>query len=361
MQKRRIRITFTPARRSTTGGTTMSSTARDAIEAARAYLADHRDAIPGYRGAFIAGSVAQLEHDAPVPPGSDVDVMIVADEAGALGKTFADGNLVIEGTLLDAATVLDPDAVLRDYHLAPGIAHARIIDDPDGDIARVQAAVQARYADPDTIRARLNHVESRARATLASALPAATEDRPEPDRVNAWLFGTGQLAHLVLVAALENPTIRTRYVRAGEVLARHGEDVASERLLRLARVNRLRRPAVEALARELDGLLVATGPVADNSGWRFASDIATPMRPLVMDGIRAMIHDGRHREAMFPLAMTWLRCVQLLAHEDAPTIPSLAPLRDALRIPTDDALHAAVAESTATIPEIRALAERILR
>ena len=91
----------------------------------------------------------------------------------------------------------------------------------------------------------------------------------------------------MLVAARENPTIRQRYVRAGEVLSRHGEDIAAERLLRLARVNRLRRPAVEALARELEGVLAAAGPVADGSDWRFASDIATPMRPVVIAGIRA--------------------------------------------------------------------------
>lgn len=333
----------------------MPSTTGEAIERARAYVAARRDALPGYRGTFVAGSVARLDDDAPLPAGSDVDVMVVADDDGYLGKAFA-GEIPIEGTVIRSATVFDAEAVLRDYHLAPGVAHARIIDDPRGEIARVQAAVRARYADPETIRARLDHVEARARATLGSVM----DDRSEAEQVNAWLFGTGQLAHMVLVAGLENPTIRTRYVRAGQVVSRHGEDVARERLLRLARVNRLQPPAVEALARELDGLLLAAGPVADGSGWRFASDIATPMRPLVMDGIRAMIREGHHREAMFPIAMTWLRCVQLLAHENVLNIPSLSSLRDALRIPTDADLREAVHESTAAIPGIRALAERIV-
>ena len=198
----------------------------------------------------------------------------------------------------------------------------------------MRADVRSRYADSETIRWRLDHVESRARATLASAL----EDRPDAERVTAWLFGTGQLAHMILVGALENPTIRTRYVRAGQVLSRATEDVAYERLLRLARVNRLRRPAVEALVRDLDALLALAGPVAERSDWRFASDIAPPMRPVVLDGIRTMIRDGWHREAMFPLAMTWLRCVQMLLQDAPADLPpdAMPKLREALHIATDE-------------------------
>ena len=334
------------------------TTVREAIEAAGQWLASQKDGIAGYRGAFIAGSVARLADNDALPAGSDVDVMVVAAEDGYLGKSFA-GDIVIEGTLLRAETALDAEAVLRHYHLAPGIAHARILDDPEGEIARVQADVRARYADPETIRWRLDHVESRARATLASAL----DDRPDPERVTAWLFGTGQLAHMILVGALENPTIRTRYVRAGEVLASAGEDVAYERLLRLARVNRLRRPAVEALVRDLDALLALAGPVAERSDWRFASDIAPPMRPVILDGIRAMIRDGWHREAMFPLAMTWLRCVQVLL-QDAPADLPPAPCRSYARrctSPTDADLRDAVAESIEAIPAFRSLADHVAR
>ena len=334
----------------------MAPSVSDAIHAAEAYIAERRDTIPGYVGAFIAGSVARLADDDPLPAGSDVDVMVVAGEDGYLGKAHT-GGLVIEGTVLPASVVFDADAVLRDYHLAPGIAHARIIDDPEGEIARVQEAVRARQADPETVRWRLDHVETRARATLTSAM----EERPEAQRVTAWLFGTGQLAHLVLVAARENPTIRTRYARAGEVLSRHGEDVAYERLLRLARVNRLRRPAVEALARELEVLLGIAGPIAEGSDWRFATDIAPAMRPVVMDGIRGMIGEGHHREAMFPLAMTWLRCVHLLENEAPETVPpdAMARLRDSMHIVTYENLREAVGESIDAIPEIRALAEKI--
>lgn len=335
------------------GGTVMSGTVREAVEAAREWLAARRGEIAGYRGAFISGSAARLADGDAVPAGSDLDVMVVADEEGCLGKAFA-GEIVIEGTVLAAGTALDAEAVLRDYHLAPGMTHGRIIDDPAGEIARAQAAVRERYADPETIGWRLDHVEARARATLASAL----EERPEAERVTAWLFGTGQLAHMVLVGGLENPTIRARYVRAGEVLGRAGEEVAYERLLRLARSNRLRRPAVEALGRELDALLEMAGPVAAGSDWRFASDIAPAMRPVVMGGIRAMIREGHHREAMFPIAMTWLRCAQVLARKGGGPAHE-ARLREAMHVGTEEELRAAVAESVEAVAGFRALAERI--
>jgi hypothetical protein len=334
----------------------MTVTVGDAIEEARTWLETQRDGIPGYRGAYVAGSLARLPGESPMPPGSDVDVMVIGETSGHLGKAFRDG-LVIEGTMLPVSLALVPDAVLRDYHLAPGLVQARILDDPDGHIALAREAVIARYANVDTIRARLDDVEARARATLASVTP----DRPGSERITAWQFGVGQVAHMLLVAALENPTVRRRYIAAAEVLSRSGEDVAYERLLRLAGVNRLRRPEVEALARDLDSLLRTVGPVADASDWRFATDISAPMRPFVMDGIRAMIADGWHREAMFWIGATWCRCVQVMERDGTGEVPSIARLREALRVPDDDAFAEAVAEAMDAIPAFRELADRINR
>lgn len=320
--------------------------------------------IPGYRGAYIAGSVARLPDDALLSAGSDVDVMVVGDAAAAgegyAGKTFQHG-LVVEGTVIPASVALDTGAALRDYHLAPGIVHARILDDPDGEIARVREAVRARYADLDTIMARLDHVEERARATLAAATASVTDDRSEAERITAWQFGVGQIAHMVLVAALENPTVRRRYIAASGVLGRFGEEIAYERLLRLAHVNRIGLPAVAALARELEALLHVAGPVADGSDWRFASDIATPIRPVVMDGIRAMTGEGWHREAMFWIAATWCRCAQLLEREAPGTLPphQMARLREHLHVASDDDLRNAVAEAVEAIPAFREIAGRI--
>jgi hypothetical protein len=57
--------------------------------------------------------------------------------------------------------------------------------------------------------------------------------------------------------------------------------------------------------------------------------------------------------------MTWLRCAQLLAREAPSGATSIAPLREILHLATDPDLRQAIAESTAAIPEIRALANRI--
>jgi hypothetical protein len=331
-----------------------------AREAARMWLERQKGDIVGYRGAYVAGSVARLGPEEIVPLGSDVDVIVIADADDYLGKSIQDG-LVIEGTVLAARQALDPEKVLGDYHLAPGLVHALILDDPFGDIARVQQAVRERYRDIETISARLDHVENRARATLSSA----TGDRPLVGRLNAWQFGVGQLAHMILVAALENTTIRKRYVATAKVMEQHGEEVAYERLLRLAGVNRIARPAVEALARELDGFLVHVGPLAEGSAWRFASDIATPMRPIVMDGVRALIAEGWHRESMFPIVMSWCRCVQLLEMEPpeeadrVSATENLGSLMSALRVPDDQALVGAVADAGEAIPAFRAIADHI--
>ena len=43
-------------------------------------------------------------------------------------------------------------------------------------------------------------------------LGGVTPARPWPGQVLAWLFACGVTCHVLLVAGLRNPTVRTRYV-----------------------------------------------------------------------------------------------------------------------------------------------------
>ena len=54
---------------------------------------------------------------------------------------------------------------------------------------------------------------------------------PIHDQVIAWIFPTDVATHMLLVAALRNPTVRRRYVSAREVLTERGEIDFYERLL----------------------------------------------------------------------------------------------------------------------------------
>ncbi len=74
-------------------------------------------------------------------------------------------------------------------------------------------------------------------------LASVDERAPWPDQVTSRLFGTGVLAHVLLIAGPRNPTVRRRHVATSELLAAYRYRELYETLLALlgcARVSRAR-------------------------------------------------------------------------------------------------------------------------
>ncbi|MGI5271259.1 hypothetical protein ACQEUU_19035 [Nonomuraea sp. CA-218870] len=126
--------------------------------------------------------------------------------------------------------------------------------------------------------------------------------------MNAWLFGTGVTAHALLVAGLRNPTVRRRYVAAGELLAARGLADRHEHLLGLLGCAAMTRQRVLRHLRGLEALFDTAARV-DAPGYAFDSDITVTARPVAIDGTRALIDAGLHREAVFWLVATYARCL----------------------------------------------------
>ncbi|HET7095074.1 MAG TPA: hypothetical protein VFI22_16400, partial [Thermomicrobiales bacterium] len=137
-----------------------------------------------------------------------------------------------------------------------------------------------------------------------------------PERVTAGLFAAGVTTHILLVAGLRNPTVRRRYLTTRELLTGCGRLDAYAPLLDLLGCGRMTRSQVE---RHLDALAVAfdAAKAVVTTPFSFAGDISDLARPLAIDGSRALIDAGDHREAVFWIAATWSRC-QLIWQRDAP-------------------------------------------
>ena len=135
-------------------------------------------------------------------------------------------------------------------------------------------------------------------------------------QVTPWLFGTGVLTHVLLVAGLRNPTVRTRYVAARDLLAAHGRGASHETLLASLGSTGM---GPDRVARHLDALTAAFDAARSTSHTPvpFASDISLAARPVSIDGSRGMIDRGNHREAVFWLVVTFSRCLDIFA-ADAP-------------------------------------------
>ncbi|MFE2426095.1 hypothetical protein ACFXJ5_04965 [Streptomyces sp. NPDC059373] len=157
-----------------------------------------------------------MPDDAELSPSSDVDIVVVtakADLPVKPGKIRYHGAL-LEVTYLPWAEFASAEGVLASYHLAGSFRVDTIIDDPTGHLRQLHIRVSRSFADRPWVRRRCQD----ARHRVENRLAAIDTSVPFHEQVLAWLFPTGVTTHVVLVAALRNPTVRLRYLAAREVL-----------------------------------------------------------------------------------------------------------------------------------------------
>ncbi|WP_446214888.1 hypothetical protein [Micromonospora sp. IBHARD004] len=276
------------------------------------WVREHARRDPGVRGAFFSGSTVGLPDEAVLPVSSDVDVVVVRDEPAAKVGKFRRAGVLLEVTALTWDDLGSPEDVLGSWVFAPCFRTDTVVLDPTGRLAAVRDRVAAGFADPVWVRRRCAGVRRRVEDGLR-VLDAAA---PLHEQVLAWLFPTSVVALLPVVAGLRNPTVRRRYVLAGEVLAAHGlADRYPELLASLDGGG----VGPERVRGQLAGLAATFDEAARVARTRFAfsADVSPAARAVVVDGGAELIAAGRHREAMFWIVVTYARCHAILA-ADAP-------------------------------------------
>jgi hypothetical protein len=286
------------------------------------------------------------------PPASGAAARADRDVAAGRrkGKRLVDG-LIVDVSYLDEAMLADPARVAASFVYAPSFRGGQVLADPTGQLARLEAVIAPDFASPAAIRARTADVHHRIRARLTALDPRATW----PDLVLTWLFPTSLPAVAALVAALRTPTVRLRYLRAREVVPA----AEYERLLALLgcadvapRLVEGHFDAVETWFDETAALLAHTDHVAsaasagadtpagpaeaaaparpgeaaapagaaapigaaapagvpDDPPLPYAADLTPAARPVAIDGSRALLDSGDHREAVFWIVATAARC-----------------------------------------------------
>jgi hypothetical protein len=316
--------------------------------------------LPGFAGAFFHGSINWLPEDAVIPPTSDLDVMVVLDAAAPPDKPgkFRYRDVLLEVSYAPRAQFRSSAHILGQYHLAGSFRAASVIADPGGWLRELQQAVARDYAKRRWVRRRCGH----ARDKILTGFTLGNDDL-FPNQVTAWLFPTGITTHLLLTAGLRNPTVRTRYLAARELLTEYGELDLYDALVRLLGCAEMSQARAEehlaALAAAFDS---ATRVI--ETPFFFAADISDVGRPVAIDGSRELIAQGDHREAVFWMAATYSRC-QLVFHHDAPELyerfdGGYRALLGDLGIASYADLERRYAETVRLVPQVWDVAERIM-
>ncbi len=281
---------------------------------ARQWVLEEAGALPGFRGAFFHGSMTWLPETAALPATSDVDVMVVLAEPSPpvkLGKILY-RDVILDVSYLPSDLLQSADLILGQYHLAGSFWAPSVISDPTGQLTALQTAVSKDYAKRQWVYRRCDH----ARDKVLQHLQSLSESEPFHDQVTAWLFATGVMTHMLLVAGLRNPTVRRRYLATQELLADYGLLESYETLLELLGCARMTRTRVEHHLATLADVFDAAKAVV-KTPFFFTSDISDLARPIAIEGSYELIERGNHREAIFWIAATYARCQKVLYH-DAP-------------------------------------------
>jgi len=283
-------------------------------EAARLWMVQEAWRIPGFCGAYTAGSTNWLPDDAEQSSCSDLDIMVVVagdGQAGRREKLFYHDAL-LEASHLSSDRLQSAEQILGDYHLAPSFRTAKVMVDPRGRLTSLFEPVCRGYGKRRWVRQRCANPRDKVLGHLKPIGGEATLH----DQVMACLFAAGVCTHVLLAAGLRNPTVRRRYEAAQELLAEYGMAEFHETLLELLGAAKIGR---EQASRHLATLtkIFDTASRASTGEFSFACDVREGAHGIVIDGSHELIECGCFREAMFWIGVTHARCQKVLA-SDAP-------------------------------------------
>ncbi|GAB3460907.1 hypothetical protein [Actinophytocola sediminis] len=248
--------------------------------------------LPWFHGAYFAGSTVGLPDQAELPSTSDIDVVIVSNVPKPPAKPgkLRHGGVLVEISCRPWQRIVVAEDVLASYHLAGGLRTDTVIADPTGELRKLQHAVSCGFAERRWVRARCADARRRSEALLRRIDPAA----PWHEQVTNWLFGTGITTHVLLVAALRNPTVRLRYSAVRDLLQRTGHTEWHERLLAMLGADRLTETTVRRHLTDLAEVFDTAAALA-RTRFPFSADITPTGRVIVVDGARELIDSGHPR------------------------------------------------------------------
>lgn len=270
----------------------------------------------GFVGALLAGSSLELRPQDELSPFSDVDILALYSDRSAVsrpGKVVRDG-IVFEVSTANWAEIADVARASSSYWLAPTLSRGVVLSDAKDWLVPTVVEARRSYRRPSAVRRRCDDVVERARGHLMQASDSVL-DFPA---LQSWFFATAVQCHLALVAALRNPTGRLRYLRVRELWQEESADQkAYEALLDVLGCTSW---TVEQTRRHFTRMTEAFDYTSSRAGTidgRYASDVTGTARTATVEGTRHLLDNECHREAVFWIGVTLLRCQALTALRDA--------------------------------------------
>jgi hypothetical protein len=282
------------------------------IEIAKAWVEEEAGQVPGFCGAYLAGSLSQERKDSPFPAHSDVDIYVVVKDVSQIPvrKTKRSyKGILVDSEFQSVEEYRSPEVVLSSPEYAPNIVAGRILSDPMGLLSELRQIVEQKYANQTWVQARCQWEKRLVEEYLAKIEPESTCG----DMFEHLIWVVLGLGGLVAVAHLRPPTVRKCLVLTQELLQDQGRLDLHQAILRAWGCARFERSDVERCLEECITAFNRAVQVIRTPFYGIHQDAY----PYLVEGSREMIDAGHHREAMF-----WIMLMHSLSNRaiqrDAP-------------------------------------------
>lgn len=272
----------------------------EAIHRARHWVEQQSSHVPGFHGAFLAGSLTHMQPDTPLEPWRDVDVVVVTTDPTSVKderlELYHDG-LILECGVLGDEPFRSAEGILGSAELADNVAAGVILADPTGALRRLHTQVSAEYARRRWVQARCDSRKAAIGRRLVAAREALAKD-DFPAVFMHFYVGMSLLVGLTAQAEARPLTLRRGFVLSGELLEAQGRADLHEAALEVMGSARLSAEEAERALAHFDAAFelatrVKRQPV--HYDFKFRGHL----RPYYVDGTREMLREGRHREAIY--------------------------------------------------------------
>lgn len=268
----------------------------------------HVGEFPGLVGAYISGSFLGAQPGGLWPASSDMDIMLVFEPGACppkMGKRREKGVL-LELSCLDAKELAPLEHVLSTHYLAYALNAGAILYDPQGILGRVHRQVQAEYARRPWVLARCESFYNRIKQGVQGFCP---DHMGLPQMVNGWAFTTGIACFPILLADLQNCTVRKRYPAARQVLEAYGLVGFYPQLLSLLVPEPLGQACLAGHMRQLEETFrLACGTAGASASYPFRQDITPEGAAIALGGSWELLDTPHPEDAVFWMLATFARC-----------------------------------------------------
>jgi hypothetical protein len=303
---------------------------------AKEWVESRKSEIPGFIGAMTGGSVNEMNDSDPWTSSSDYDIWIMVDDPKKVPmeswQKFVYRGLLLEVSLREYAGNSLPENVLSNGFESFHFTVPNIISDPTGQMEVVRREVRRQYGEKRWILKRLEAVHESADWKFHKLI-APSQDDKTIDLFYHYLSGFKNMNDLLPVAALRSPTLRRNFLLARGILAAHGRSDLLEKVYGAFGIRDFTKADVEGLLRNLPIALTRAKEVRATYFWMDHILKEEDPYSVVAEGVREMMDDGMHREALFSLFQyTYIAFRALLNDTSGPELQEWSERWDVLML-----------------------------